>query len=226
MKRLYIDATRWTKVDFDIVTWHESGLLFTPKKGGVRSRNQPIMSLLHHATTGETTPQQFYRNITSVKTKDGRGYSCHFYGLYDGRVYQMAPLDVITRHGGVMNAVSVGTEFQNRLVPRPDVPLWERNFPRGKYEATIHDRTRTLLMLSADQLDMAIALTNVLCEELEIPKKTPGNFKLCTTVLAGKRAQSYRGVLAHYHTSKNRFDPGTQLFQELVNEGYVLSMKP
>lgn len=198
--------------------------MFTPKKGGVRARPQPVLSLLHHATTGETTPEQFYRNITSVKTKDGRGYSCHFYGIYDGRCYQMAPLDVVTRHGGTLNRVSVGTEFQNRLRPRPDVPLWSRLYPRGQYLATVHKMQRTLLMLSSDQLDMAIALTDALCDTLEIPRKTPGiNGKVTTTVISN--ALSYRGVLAHYHNTKKRYDPGPQLFEELAREGYALSLK-
>lgn len=224
MKRLYLTATKWTKVDFDIVSWHESNLLFTAKKGGVRARTQPVLSLVHHATTGETTPEQFYRNITSIKTKDKRGYSCHFYGLYDGRCYQMAPLNLVTRHAGLMNAVSVGTEFQNRLVPRPDIPLWERNFPRGSYLTTIHGRNRTLLMMPADQLEMAVALTDALCAALEIERRVPGTFGVPhTTVIADPK--NYTGVLAHYHCTKTRFDPGTQLFDELVRDSYSCSMK-
>jgi hypothetical protein len=234
MPRLYLTDSEWTEVDFNVVTWHESGLLFTAKKGGTRPRVQPVFSIVQHTSGGETKPQDFFRNISSRPTKDKRGYSSHFYTAVEPKtlrptVYQMAPCSVITRHAGIMNKVSVGNEIQCRLIEKEAWPTrWKTDFPRGSYAAKIHGRDRSLLMLTADQLEIAVQLTFALCEALEIPLKIPGttigkNRTIYDTVI--DKPDAYRGVLAHYNCSAGKIDPGTQLFEELKNEDFTCTMK-
>lgn len=222
---------------------------FTRAFGGVRpTKHQPDLIVIHF-TAAENGMPGFFRNIGSRKTRDGRGLSVHLFTDYAGVTWQLAAFNEICRHAGVANSrggiPSIGWEIQSRGVDRGGIydgkgpaastmRRWRKKYPRGVYLDTVQGKEKHFATYTADQLDAVSAIASVLCDELRIPARIPawaapkggGSGYVFRKRLPTHYFRQFQGVIGHYHCHKTKVDPGTQVLEELVNDGFRLDPVP
>lgn len=128
--------------------------------------------------------------------------------------------------------------------------------PRDVYRASIHRETTHLVSMHPDALHDLLWLVETLCGLMNIPRRIPwqsfttreaaeaereaGVIRAVALEHAGLwwlplfdrdtdrwgRASEFEGVLGHFHTHKDKWDPGTQPFEALWREGFNPTGKP
>ncbi len=206
--------------------WTEHGMRFTREnRGATRRRGTNIDLIGYHWSGGEGGEKRIYRTLRRRKTRSGVSLGIHLFVRADGEIFQFADLADRVYHAGKINNRSVGIEFQNRGKPPA------RKVPRGVYWDTVHGRLRSMLMFTAQQVDACVSLTDVLCGALDIPRLIPIEETPCpcgahtcvlplAKLLKARELRAFSGVLGHYHVSRRRIGPGTQLFRALLDEDY------
>jgi N-acetyl-anhydromuramyl-L-alanine amidase AmpD len=183
------------------------GLQFTPDDANtyVRKPNPLTMGVVHW-TGGEGGYAQVYRTLKK------RLLSVHFFVAYDGTVYQYAdPARVVCAHAGAVNQFAYGIEVQNQAFGAS-----HPKFARGTAQQTLHGETQGVLMFTTAQVDAVIAL----CDTFVDLGVHPRRVKLGTDVLPAADRPKFKGVLGHLHVSSRKLDPGTQIFEEMVADGW------
>ncbi len=157
----------------------------------------------------------------------GRKLSTHFMIDWDGTIYQ--PLDVMFEayHGGDSNSTSVGIDLNNlmrNLVREPDAPPYDPKHPRfadmSKREYRRPRSRRMKIQQSTDgqiswgytdaQYQALIELLKVLTKVLDkIEPKYPADptGEVIPYVIPDDWP-GFAGILAHWHISPTRWDPG------------------
>jgi N-acetyl-anhydromuramyl-L-alanine amidase AmpD len=228
-------ATSETEITIDPKLWFDP----TTKEHPCKPRkNSPEMVVLHW-TGAENPVETFYANCLQRKV------SAHFFIGGSGRVHQLADVeDTVCYHakspGGVVNARSIGIEIQNIGLASKILPASKtaHSTARPTYIDVIKGKKLSMAMFNLAQLDALADILNTLADAKFIQRCVPR-----TPVRAGDHfdpandwsdyvsilrepmsmaaLKKFRGVCGHYHVPENtKYDPGTQPFQMLLDEGW------
>ena len=205
--------------------WFEPGAQGTPAK--VRAK-APQMAVLHW-TGAENSVETFYANCLARKV------SAHFFVAGDGTIHQLADvLTTTTWHahsdGGVVNTRSVGIEIQNAgLASAKPLNAAAKKLARPTYIDTVCGRKLKMLMFNRPQIDSVLAILDTLEREgfvrRSIPRSDAADWAEYNSILRKPMSlaaiKKFRGVCGHYHVpGSGKVDPGTQLFQSLIDDGW------
>ena len=200
-----------------VLTWHDHGLTFKSGAGARRRHpKQKIDLIVLHWTGGEGTAKQIYRTLTS------RALGTEFVIDHEGLIWQFAdPARIDTFDAGPVNPRSVGIEIANYGYRHGRAP--GRGRIRPKYTALLNAKPRTFAGFFPGQMRSAVALCDALRKpfklvERRIPRN--GNGDLLLRAMTKTELADYRGVLGHFHVSRRKSDPGTEIFEALTEAGY------
>ena len=139
-----------------------------------------------------------------------RGLSCHFLLDNDGTIYQTLDLAWMGFHAAGFNAYSVGIEMSNR----GDAKKWPTFYSKkGQARETttcrIHDHTYLAFQYTKQQYEALEKLVRGLARALpnmpiDYPQQSPG-YQAWGEIT---NANTYAGLLGHYHTTRRKWDPG------------------
>lgn len=216
-----------------VIDWRSHGLQFIPgKHKNVGKRVSPPQLCVVHYTGGENPPPVVYKTLIA------RELSVEFAMDLHGTIYQFAdPATTFCAHCRGMNVVSFGIEVQCRGLSKPPTPAlkntwakWDVEVPRGAYveeltwpgtkkSAQLHTQRVSYASFTADQLSALVEFFTSLVDAKIIPARVPANARV-RFGLETDKVQGFKGVAGHYHFSAEKFDPGPQLFDELLDEGF------
>lgn len=200
--------------------WNEHGMQFPTR----RMRKVPTL-YVQHWTGGEADEEGLFGTL-----KDRR-LSVHLYIRQDGEIFQFADLANRCAHAGMVNFRSIGVEIANRGVPpkskslprgaRPRPATWGK-WKREVYEDTIRRRKIKLTEFYPAQIESALRLAETITAVISsIPKAVPKNDD--GTLLQGTPnwvRRDFNGVAGHFQLSTNKIDPGTDLLNKMIAEGF------
>lgn len=191
--------------DAVVKTWHEHGLSFATE--GPRTETRAVAL---HWTGGEGDGRQVHRVLRE------RHLSVQFCIEHDGTIYQYTDANARCMHAGLANGWSVGIEISNRANGQPHA-----KWTRSTYLEEVHDKTFRCSRFYAEQIEASIALTKALCRAYGLPFDVPRDSagELVTTTLGTRELAAYRGVLGHYHVTRRKVDPGTELLRAIAQGG-------
>jgi N-acetyl-anhydromuramyl-L-alanine amidase AmpD len=203
---------KWPKV----VLWTENGGLSLPKKCyQVQKSRQPIMFVAHWDVCLSTK--------SMVNVLIDRGLSVHFGIDNDGTIYQLLDTKEIAWHAKGVNTKSVGVEIANgvslkyndhyKKIGLPPRPVIQSEIIHGR-------EIGPFLGFYPAQIAAFKALTEALHNAHKISLNVPvdANGKLLKGVSDEVAANTFNGVVGHYHVTTNKTDPGNLPLQEVVTE--------
>jgi N-acetylmuramoyl-L-alanine amidase len=201
-----------------VSNWHDHGLEFKVGRGARRRVPKKEIDLfVLHWTGGEGSAKAVHRILTS------RRLGVEFTIDREGKIWQHAdPVTVDTFDAGRVNPRSMGVEIVNygfRHKSKP--PLKGRD--RDEYRTQLNRQWRTFARFYPHQVASAIALVDACCNAVPtIPKRIPrdGDHKLIKRVMGGAELARYKGVIGHFHISRKKSDPGTEIFKAFDACGY------
>jgi len=206
-------------VDAPVISMESHGLLF--KVGPCARRRAPkqlIDLIVLHWTAGEATARQTYRTLS------GRELGVEFVVDRQGIIWQFAdPALIDTFDAGSANRRSAGIEITNYGFRRSGKKIPMKGRDRPKYRTTLNGRSREFAGYYPAQIQSAIALCDTLRSPLRYVSKViprDGNGHLLKRTMTKKELQEFSGVLGHFHISKAKSDPGTDIFEAFDLAGY------
>ena len=201
-----------------VLTWRDHGLEFQPGHGA-RERRETVELHVVHVTGGEGAPPRMF------STLEKRELGVEFAVDVDGTIWQFCdPLEVDTFDAGYVNRRSVGTEIVNYgyRSRRAEIPFRGRDRPT--YETTIHGRRLRMARSWPVQIASLLALQETLasCPKLSIARALPRDSRgeLRTGLMTRQEVADYSGVIGHFHVSRSKIDPGTDVLDALAACGY------
>ncbi|MCG3135289.1 MAG: hypothetical protein HMLKMBBP_02853 [Planctomycetes bacterium] len=175
---------------------------------------------------------------------DERGLSCHFLLDVDGTLFQTLDLSLRARHATVSNDRSIGVEiahvgafdresaFKGLYAYAPEglvlaIPARLRPPPPGTFRparphwirGTIHGRALMQPDFTAAQYETLRALLASLRATFpriaaDAPRDASG--RVLETALPPEQLAAFRGVLGHFHVTRDKIDPGPAFDWERV----------
>ncbi len=218
-----------------VLTWEEHGLQFKIGRGA-RRRVEEIDLFVWHWTGGENEPPTMYRVLE--RRKLGVEFAITREETTPGyaTIYQFAdPLILDTFDAGYVNRVSMGCEVINygfrRLKNMGRIP--KRGRDRERYQTEWNGRQKTYARFYPHQLHSVLALADAVCDAgvTKIEKQVPGKVEWTSGAGDGREALltrhmskdeliDFHGHIGHNHVTKKKSDPGTDLLQFLIDNGY------
>jgi len=200
-----------------VLTWQDHGMRFNNGRGARRRHpKQKIDLIVLHWTGGEGTAKQIYKTLTS------RELGVEFVVDREGVIWQFAdPARVDTFDAGRVNPRSVGIEIVNYGFSRGRPP--GKGAVRPVYQSSLNGKARSFAGFFPGQMRSTVALCDALRGPLKaIPKRLPRNDKgeVLRRVMTHEEVDNYSGVLGHFHVSRKKTDPGTEIFDVLTAAGY------
>jgi len=190
-KRVPID---WPKV----IAMDERGALTVPSKNYKKGlRRKPNMFVVHwDACLSASSCASVLRD---------RGLSVHFCIDNDGTIYQLVDCDDIAYHAGNVNSASIGVEVSNAFYPK--FQSWYEKNGFGARPVLTNTRVHGSVIDShldfyPIQKEALSVLIKTVCNWYGIPLQTPDSI---TEVPEAARG-TYKGVVSHYHVTKNKID--------------------
>lgn len=197
-------GTKRIKVNFPVVDFTEpGGHSFYPYPYTWRGRdNKPDLFVLHFDAC-MTTAQCF-------QTLIDRGLSCQLMMDVDGVIWQALDLLDHAAHAGPYNRRSIGIEINNPwyLSRNDGRPIAEDQYLPNE------NRVRSHVDFTDAQKRNTVKLCNFICRHFKLPKEYPAPLHVLEPGEIGP------GVVAHYHLSKNKKDPGLTLWPHLDKAGF------
>jgi len=227
----HVFSRRWTMGDIilggkkypcraPVLTWEQTGLEFKLGRGA-RRRTEEIDLFVFHWTGGENEPPQMFRTLEKrklgVEFAITRAESTPGYGT----IYQFCdPMQLDTFDAGYVNRVSMGCEIINYGWRNPK-KLWmvpKAGKERETYQTVWNGRRVTYARFFAHQVHAALALADAVIESgvTKIEKRVPRLYRTMTP----KELQEFHGVVGHNHVSSRKSDPGTDLLEMFIANGY------
>lgn len=179
-----------------------------------RARRDPIRAIVLHHTGGQGGLDQLFRTLrtrTGPRSKDG--LSVHYGVAPNGEMREWAPPELVCLHAGPANEWSIGFE-----VCSPGFPGKVRNQEKAKgierveYQDRLNGRRVKFVDYTVEQYAALLPKIDALCAKYDIPRKVPteADGSLMKRVMTNRELGMFRGVMAHYHITDGKADPGTQ----------------
>lgn len=197
-----------------VVDWSESKLEF--RNGhGARPRVQTIDTIVLHWTAGENGADMVYRVLRA------RNLGIEFIIDQDGKIFQCCdPTELDTLDAGRVNKRSIGVEIVNYGHRRHTDLIPKRGRKRARVRTRINGVNYTVANFFPAQDSSVINLVDAIIEAIPtIPRSVPNidgtliTETLPRSVLLGPKPL---GVIGHFHASKKKIDPGTELLRTLL----------
>jgi len=183
-------------------------------------KNGPINSVdlivLHSTMT--------YKAQTTINALVARGLSTHLIVDWDGTVYQLADLGMAAFHAGIVNKRSIGIDLVNPSVneaqkdakrtydPKRESRLVAEGHKRSTVTGKIQGRDIRTTGYTKAQVNSTYALVAALVRIFpNVPPSVPRGPDKKVLTVAVKDPAKVKGVVAHWHTSERRWDPGPGL---------------
>jgi len=138
-----------------------------------------------------------------------RNISTHFIIDNDGTIIQLIPVKDVAYHAGNYNENSIGIDLSNAYYTKYNDWYIKNGFgSRPVIKSEVHGVKSTHLGYYPAQLDSLVALVNYLCKKYDIEKNVPLDDKgrLITTVFEPAVKKKFKGIICHYHLTKNKID--------------------
>jgi hypothetical protein len=193
-----------------------------PREGGAI---QSVDLLVLHTTLT-------YDARTVVPVLMARGLSTHLLVDWDGTIYQLADVGLMALHAGEVNQRSVGIDLINPMVnekrkgsnrtydPKRERQLTREGHKRPVVTGTIHGQTVRTTGYTKAQLRSTYALARALVAIFpNLPATVPRGPDKKVLWTTAKDVSKLKGVVAHWHTSENRWDPGPGIDWDALEKG-------
>jgi len=202
-----------------IYNWYYHGMETKPGRGARRRHPKTELDLwVIHWTGGEGTAKGLFRVLNARKL------GVEFAIDREGMIWQFAdPIKVDTFDAGIVNPRSAGVEVVNYGFRRKRSDIPRKGRDRQLYKTRLNGRNRTFARFYPDQVAATIHLTEMICREIPtiprcVPREKDGS--LMTRTMTRQELKEYKGVIGHYHITKTKSDPGTEIFKALAAAGY------
>lgn len=201
--------------------WREHGMQHEIGEGHNKRRKKVIDLFVLHWTGGEGSPQTMHRVL------EKRDLGVEFMVDREGVIWQFAdPIEVDTADAGYINPRSVGVEITNYGHRRKAHQIPRKGRDRETYITTMRGRKRRFARFYEPQILAAMDLCDALvaCNHpgMQIPRCIPRDDEGCilTETMRPREVRNYSGIIGHFHISKNKSDPGIEIFERLCSEDY------
>jgi len=195
-----------------VKAWKEHGMTFEGKERTVR-RTKKIDLVIWHWTGGENSARTTYNTL--IRRRLGVSFCIDV----DGVVWQYLdpvkhdPYDVggsMGRRGISIEVANYGFVLRNKKPPKKG-----RGRPTDKER--IHGVRLNVARFWPEQVSAIAALTKSLCVGLGIPLRFPreSDGSLALRELTRKEKRNFTGIIGHFHKTKQKYDPGFQIFRDL-----------
>ena len=160
----------------------------------------------------------FNSNQCAMVLRD-RGLSAHFCIDNDGTIYQLMDTNHVAWHARGVNSKSIGIEISNAVYTK-HARKYRPARPRVK-EAMLHGKPfQEHLGFYDVQIAALKELIKALCSFYNVPLEFPNqNGELIRGAI---KTAGFKGVMCHYHVTKNKVDPAcldlAKLIEEIKNE--------
>lgn len=191
---------------------------FRAGDGYNKARTKEINWGVYHWTGGERDPIDMAETLRKYEL--GIETAVDIYG----HAFQFCdPCKVDTADAGYLNAGSYGVEIVNfgfrRVLTARHVFLSRRAKSRGHETVRYRGKNRKIAKFFPRQITTAIAIADVMCRALDIPRTVPlqpdgGDVRL--GLMTRKEVEALPGGnIAHYMLSKRKLDPGPTLMRAI-----------
>jgi len=189
------------RVPFPVVTYFDD---FTIGDTVSRVRKTPVSSIVTHYDVS-------YSARSTEEILQNRGYSTHFIidGDDKGTIYQCHnPTTRVAVHAGSFNSRSIGVDLNNPASPKyQKADAKRRGRERQIVELQINESGYRRLSYFPEQIQSFNALLDVLCKSTSVPRMCPRDDQGKPIVGVFLNADSFEGILGHYHLTRRKSDP-------------------
>jgi len=180
-----------------------------------RGERKPKMVVTHWDAT--TSAEKCKRVLQA------RNISTHFCIDNDGVIYQYVDTNNAAWHAGGVNNYSIGIDFSNAYYLKYNSYYEKKGFNKRPIckNSVVHGvRLRPHLGYYPVQIEAYKKLLKVLCEHYDIPAQTPMTDEGVADIGVVKEAvkRKYKGVVCHYHVSRNKIDCAGLDLAKIVDE--------
>tara|TARA_R110000824_G_C15225356_1_gene677988 strand:+ start:2833 stop:3687 length:855 start_codon:yes stop_codon:yes gene_type:complete len=152
-----------------------------------------------------------------------RGISTHFCIDNDGIIYQYVDTNNAAWHAGGVNNKSIGIDFSNAYYMKYNSYYKRKGFNKRPIckDSRVHGvKLRQHLGYYPVQIEAYKKLIKVLCDHYDIPYETPMKYASVpdTGVVREAKYGKYKGIVCHYHVSRNKIDCAGLKLHEIVKE--------
>ena len=180
-----------------------------------RSERKPKMIVTHWDAT--TSAEKCKRVLQA------RNISTHFCIDNDGVIYQYVDTNNAAWHAGGVNNYSIGIDFSNAYYLKYNNYYEKKGFnkrPLCKNSVVHGIKLKPHLGYYPVQIEAYKKLLKVLCEHYDIPTQTPMTDEGVADVGVVKEAvkRKYKGIVCHYHVSRNKIDCAGLNLAKIVDE--------
>lgn len=202
----------WDKV----VNFSDSDGLAAPESCYKFSRTvrKPNMIVTHWDATLSA------KSCHNILTK--RGVSSHFVIDNDGTIYQMLDTNHVAWHAGAVNKYSIGIDFSNAYYTKYQKYYRRKGHGnRPLIESVVHGvKLGAHLGYYPAQEEAYKALLKVLCMHYDIPLECPrdDSGRFVKGVHPSAKNGKFKGVVSHYHVSRNKIDCAGLEIDRLLGE--------
>jgi hypothetical protein len=201
-----------------MLNWYDHGLQVKVGDGARRRfpKRTDLDLFVHHTTGGENPPR------TVFDVLDDRELGVEFITDHEGVVWQFAdPIAVDTFDAGRFNRRSIGNEIINYLFGKPKGRLGQL---RDTYRTRMNGQRRTFARSFPAQLNSAFNLTEAIIDSglTKITRNIPydANGDILRRTMSDHEVDTFTGVLGHFHLTRSKSDPGTDIFEMYKACGY------
>jgi len=168
-----------------------------------RGKRDPKMVVTHWDAT--TSAEKCKRVLQA------RNISTHFCIDNDGIIYQYVDTNNAAWHAGGVNNYSIGIDFSNAYYLKYNDYYVKKGFGKRPVctDSVVHGiKLRPHLGFYPVQVEAYKRLIKVLCGQYDIPVQTPmiDEQTANTGVVREAVQKKYKGVICHYHVSRNKID--------------------
>jgi len=168
-----------------------------------RNERKPKMIVTHWDAT--TSAEKCKRVLQA------RNISTHFCIDNDGIIYQYVDTNNAAWHAGGVNNYSIGVDFSNAYYLKYNDYYEKKGFNKRPVcvGSVVHGvKLRSHLGYYPVQIEAYKKLIRTLCEQYDIPIQTPmlDDGVASTGVVKDAVRKKYKGIICHYHVSRNKID--------------------